>query len=321
MVNAKFKLIDRDIRGVSDVKKLAIFRPRQQENVNTYFQSQASYWRDIYAGNGVSAEIYRERHAAVLAWIDDLSLAPETCVLEIGCGAGFMSIALAQRGLRVHAIDSVATMVEQARLHAIESGTIERISLAVGDTYNLAFESESFDLVIAIGVIPWLEHPELAMREMSRVTKPEGYVILTADNQMRLNNLLDPWLNPAFLPLKRGMKGAMELVGLRHPSLKDIGATFHSRRFIDEALAGVALVKTRSKTLGFGPFSLLRRGVFPGKLGTALHHRLQYLADQNTPGLRSTGAHYIVQTRRSTTLPPMHSMSAENRVSGTVKAL
>ena len=65
-------------------------------------------------------------------------------MLEVGCGAGFMSVALAERGFRVQAIDSVDAMVEQARQHAMESGTAELLSLGVGDVYALAFEDESF---------------------------------------------------------------------------------------------------------------------------------------------------------------------------------
>ena len=40
---------------------------RQQENVNAYFHSHSSYWKDIYAGGAVQAEILRARQAAVLA--------------------------------------------------------------------------------------------------------------------------------------------------------------------------------------------------------------------------------------------------------------
>jgi ubiquinone/menaquinone biosynthesis C-methylase UbiE len=293
------------------MKKFADVRLREQEKVNAYFQSQSSYWKDIYVSSDVYAEIHRDRHTAVLGWIDTLDLAPGSQVLEIGCGAGFMAIALAQRGLRVHAIDSVEGMIELAHRRAVESGTLDHLSLDVGDVYTLAFEDGSFDLVLAIGVIPWLGRPELAMQEMARVTRPGGHVLITADNRARLNNLLDPWLNPLLSPLKRRVKGALDRVGLRRQSLKDVGATCHSRRFIDKALARVELVKIRSMTLGFGPFSLLRRTVLPESLGIALHHRLQRLADRNVPIFRSTGAQYLVLTRKSAAQPPVQSASIE----------
>src|SRR5438874_1158113 len=134
------------------MSKSAVSYRRQQENVNAYFQAQSAYWKDIYAGHGVQAEIFRARQMAVLDWIDKLALAPGSRVLEIGCGAGFVAVALARRGLRVDAIDSTEAMIEQARRYAVESGTAELLSLNVGDIYALTFEDNSFDLVIGMGV-------------------------------------------------------------------------------------------------------------------------------------------------------------------------
>jgi len=270
----------------------------QQEKVNAYFRDQSAFWKDIYANRDVYAQIHQDRHAAALAWIDSLALAPSSQVLEIGCGAGFMAITLAQRGVCIQAIDSTDAMIQQARQNAVESGATDRLSLDIGDVYSLAFDDGSFDLVVALGVIPWLEWPELAMQQMARVTKPGGYVIFTADNGARLNALLDPWLNPVFAPIKRGIKAALDQAGLRRRSLKDLGATSHSRRFIDKALMRVGLTKVREMTLGFGPFTLFRSAVIPEPLGIRLHCRLQKFADRGVFGLRSTGAHYLVLARK-----------------------
>jgi ubiquinone/menaquinone biosynthesis C-methylase UbiE len=276
---------------------------RQQESVNAYFQSRSSFWKDIYSSEGVFAEIHRDRHVAVLEWIDDLTLASGCRVLEVGCGAGFMSIALAQRGLRVHGIDTVESMIGQARQHAAEAGVVNLLSLDIDDVYDLAFEDESFDLVIALGVIPWLERPERAIQEMARVTKPGGHVILTADNRARLNLLLDPLLNPTLTPLKQDIKRALERIGLRRRSsekTEPIFHAFHDRRFIDTTIASAELLKVRSMTLGFGPFSLFRHKVLTEPFATALHHRLQRLADRGVPAFRSTGAHYIILAGKKT---------------------
>lgn len=291
----------------------------QQEQVNAYFQSQSSYWKDVYSSSGVQGEIYRNRQAAVLTWIDSLALAPNSHVLEIGCGAGFMAIALAERGFHVHAIDSTEAMVELARRHAAERGiAAPLLSLKVGDVYALDFEDGFFDLVLAIGVIPWLERPELAMREMARVTRPGGHVILTADNSARLIYLLDPWKNSALKPLRKRVKRALERAGLTHRSSDETNPgllILHDHRFIDDTLGSAGLVKIRSMTIGFGPFSFLRRKAIPEPLSTALHRRLQRLADRSVPVFRSTGTQYLVLVRKSAPQPFVPSTSAEELVS------
>ncbi len=291
-----------------------------QEQVNAYFQSQSSYWKDIYSSSGVQGEIYRDRQAAVLAWIDSLALAPGSKVLEIGCGAGFMAVALAERGFHVHAIDSTEAMVELAREHAAESGKAALISIDVGDVYALAFEDGFFDLVIAIGVLPWLERVEQAILEMTRVIRPGGYVILTTDNRARLIYLFDPWLNPALKPLRKSVKAALKRLGLSSGFSNEINSTLHDRRFIDDTLRRAELVKTRDTTLGFGPFSFFRRSVLRGSLGTALHHRLQRLADRNVPVFRSTGTQYLVLARKSAPQALAQPTSAEKLVSNATSA-
>ncbi len=284
-----------------NVKNFVIPIYKEQEKVHAYFQSQSSYWRDIYASGGVNAEIYRNRHARVLNWVKSLDLAPGSKVLEVGCGAGFMSIALAERGFQVYAIDSVESMVEQTREHVKQAGVNQLLFLNTGDAYTLNFEDDSFNLVIALGVIPWLEQPELAISEMARVTRTGGYIILTADNRSRLNFLLDPLLNPAFAPLKLGMKQKLERLGIRRRSankVDEVFHTYHDRHYIDKALASEELVKNRNLTLGFGPFTLFRRKVIPEALGTALHRSLQHFADWGIPGLRFTGSQYLVLVRK-----------------------
>ncbi len=291
-----------------------------QEQVNAYFQSRSSYWKDIYTSGGVQGEIYRDRQAAVLAWIDSLALAPGSKVLEIGCGAGFMAVALAERGFHVYAIDSTEEMVKLARQHAAESGHATQISLHVGDVYALNFEDGFFDLVMALGVIPWLERVERAIQEMARVIRPGGYLILTADNRARLIYLLDPLVNPALKPLRKSVKGVLERLGFPHWFSNKINSTLHDSCFIDGTLARAELVKMRGMTLGFGPFSFLHRRVLPEPLGTAIHRRLQRLADRNIPVFRSTGTQYLVLARKAVPRPLAQSTSGEKLVSNITSA-
>jgi 2-polyprenyl-3-methyl-5-hydroxy-6-metoxy-1,4-benzoquinol methylase len=271
---------------------------QQQEEVNEYFQAQSSYWKDIYAGSGPQAEIYRLRLAIVLAWIDDLALAPGSRVLEVGCGAGFLSVELARRGLHVYAIDPAETMVELTRRHAEESGVTERLSVGLGDVYDLAFEDDSFDLVVALGVLPWLARPELAIREMACVTASRGHVLLTIDNRKRLIYLLDPAMNPILAPLRRNVKSILERIGILHEPREGVKENLYDIHFIDQTLENAELIKVKGTTLGFGPFTFLGRRFLPKHFDIMLHSRLQHLADRRVPGFRTTGSQYLVLARK-----------------------
>lgn len=306
------------------MKELVDSHLQKQETVNTYFQSESSYWHDIYASNDVQGEIFRDRHIAAIECIDSLALAPGSQVLEIGCGAGFMSVALAHRGFRVQAIDAAENMIEQARKHAEESGVADLLSVNLGDVYSLPFKNGSFDLVIAIGVLPWLGRQELAIQEMARVTRSGGHVLFTSANTLGLCRILDPRKNPIYTALKPGVKSLLRWLGVRQwlPDTESQASTTpHTRRYIDSVLASAQLVKTRSRTLGFGPFSFGGRNLFSWRVGIVLHHRLQRLADRNVPILRSTGTAYFVLASKSTSQLSKHSSGTEKPVSGAVPML
>lgn len=272
---------------------------KTQEKVNAYFKSQTSLWKDIYTDNSLLAEIVRDRHAAVLRWIDCLGLAPGSTVLEVGCGAGFMAVELAQRGLCVRAIDSLEVMVGQACQQAAKAGVANLLSVEVGDAHALPFDDEPFDLVLTIGVIPWLAQPKVALREIARVTKPGGYAIVTTANRKALPSLLDPMYNPYLAPLRRSVKMALSRIGLyRQSSSHPLSMIYHDCHVIDDYLQGLGLNKIRGMTRGF-EFWFLRHKVLPERPGIVLHHILQSLVDRNIPVIRSLGITYFVLTRKT----------------------
>jgi tRNA (mo5U34)-methyltransferase len=83
-------------------------------------------------------------------------------VLDIGCNAGYWSIAMKQRGAaRVLGIDSDPRYLAQAKLAAEVQGA--DIELRQLDVYDVAALGERFDLVIFTGVLYHLRHPLLAL--------------------------------------------------------------------------------------------------------------------------------------------------------------
>ena len=104
--------------------------------VDEYFGQVSWYWTDIYESNTVDGAVYRLREQRVLDWTDRLGLPASSPVLELGCGSGRTTVALAKRGFSVAAIDSAEPMVEIAtrRVRDVASGSA---SVAIGDAYSL----------------------------------------------------------------------------------------------------------------------------------------------------------------------------------------
>jgi ubiquinone/menaquinone biosynthesis C-methylase UbiE len=274
----------------------------EQKLVDELFNNQSNYWKEIYTQKDVSAIIHQQRRAIALRYIDGLLLQKTAHVLEIGCGAGFVTVTLAKKGFIVEATDNLVSMIKLTQQNALQNGVSDRIHATIEDVHELSFPDKSFDLVVALGVTPWLHHLKKALSEISRVLKPNGFVVLNSDNRNRLNYLLDPLLTPALdLPkkmIKRGL-GKARLYNeqkVAHPHMYRI-KEFNS--YLSEA----ELISIKSTNLGFGPFTLLGHTVFSNKLGVKIHHTLQKWAWNDVPILRSTGSQYLVLAKKKNDCP------------------
>ena len=267
--------------------------------VEQHFRCTLPYWEQIYAEKTVYGRIYQERARRALACVDDVGLSSGAPVLEIGCGPGVIATAMARKGLAVWAVDRLQEMIERTNAMAHRAGVGSRVVAHVGHINDVPFADAMFDLVVLIGVSEWLVSMTGPLREISRVLKPGGHLIISADNNWPLHQILDPLFNPALKPLKRRVGHVLRSVGLRTRQPR-----FHAyslSRFDDE-LARAGFHKIAGQTFGFGPFTLCSRRLLNEDFGWKLHLRLQQLADAGLPLLRSAGLVYLVRARKI--MPP-----------------
>ena len=211
-----------------------------------------------------------------------------------------MSVALGERGFQVDALDNVPEMRRLSEQAVKDAGLAARVSIAHGNAYKLELPDNSYDVVVALGVLPWLRVPERVVSELTRVLKPGGYVVVSADNHWRLNHLLDPRLTPLLSPVRRGCLRVLEMIGVSTGGPRRSILRLDRAKSIDSMVQRAGLRKVKGTTLGFGPFSFLRFALFPEDLAIKIDDWLQSIADRNVPMVRATGAHYLVLARRTT---------------------
>lgn len=115
-------------------------------------------------------KVYREFPAKVA----EMTNAQDT-VLECACGTGIITACVAQRCKSIIATDYSEGMLGQAKSKC--SG-LNNVTIQKANIMQLDFADNSFDKVIAGNVIHLLDDPSGAMRELERVCKPGGKIIL-----------------------------------------------------------------------------------------------------------------------------------------------
>ncbi len=103
-------------------------------------------------------------------------------VLDIGCGGGLLSEALAQAGADVTAIDLAPELVKVARLHALESGA--KVDYRVQAAEDLAAEQPgSFDVVTCMEMLEHVPDPASVVAACAELVKPGGWVFFSTINR------------------------------------------------------------------------------------------------------------------------------------------
>lgn len=118
-----------------------------------------------------------DRHVEVL--LDPLQLGPQHTVLELGCNVGATTVQVVRRyGCTVHAIDIVPDMARAAADNVRRQGLAERAVVAEMDARRLQYPDAMFDAVIGIEVVNHFTDKAACLREVFRVLKPGGRLVL-----------------------------------------------------------------------------------------------------------------------------------------------
>ncbi len=98
--------------------------------------------------------------------------------VDVAAGSGALSIPAARLGARVLATDHCARMLELLQARALHEGL--DIQTRVMDGHHLELDDDSFDIAGSQFGVMLFEHMPLGLREMSRVVKPGGKVLVSA---------------------------------------------------------------------------------------------------------------------------------------------
>jgi SAM-dependent methyltransferase len=115
-----------------------------------------------------------ERAAVLEARVESFVLPTgDEYALDVGCGAGALALSLAPHVGAVVGVDPVPELLALARERAPANATFTE-----GDGMALQFDDASFDLTGTLRTLHHIARPELVLAEMTRVTRPQGRVLV-----------------------------------------------------------------------------------------------------------------------------------------------
>ncbi len=118
--------------------------------------------------------VNRKTHKALRRIVSDL-IGPEDIVLECACGTGLLSTVIAEKCKQLTATDFSPKMLKHAKKNC---AVYRNVHFRQADILALDFPDCSFDKVVAGNVIHLLDEPMKALKELDRVCRPGGMLII-----------------------------------------------------------------------------------------------------------------------------------------------
>jgi SAM-dependent methyltransferase len=140
----------------------------------------------------VVAALMNKGHEALTLWgLTHVNIEPDYVILDVGCGGGKTVSRLAHRAVRgkVFGIDYSADMVKYSRKMNKKLITENHVEIHEGSVEKTGFPDNFFDLVTAIETYYFWPSLPAALREIKRVLKPSGRLLLV--NEMVKDGVYD----------------------------------------------------------------------------------------------------------------------------------
>lgn len=258
------------------------------KSIITFFDEKIPWWTEIYREDlpkGFFSFEMRQRLKFVASLLNEqIRRMDNPSVLECGCGPGDILELIDNQHCKLTGIDLNKRYIEMA------SERVPKAKLIEGNVEQLPFPGESFDIVFAVGVLMYLKDDREAVKEMARVAKKGGYVLISVPNYWMLHLLLDPYyilrpLKKLFGKTKQSSDDDFGESNIRRYSLSQLKSLFH----------GFNMQEIRSISTSFGPLRFWRKELLPVSASIHISEFMRKLSKYKLfSGLKHVGNQFII---------------------------
>ena len=209
-------------------------------------------WTDMYSSETerLDETNFRRRRDATVSYVLDW-LPSGGAVLDVGCGAAPVVSELRKNGVTCYGIEYAEDMIRHAKTRLRSMG-LDEGGLYRGDCRAMPFDDGSFDAVVCLGLISYVENFGEVLEEIRRLLKPGGIALVSFRNKH------NPVLSD---PVRLAKTIIKALIGRLKPEPYKIGR-FMDHREVRAKFADCGFEYRDFIGIGFGPFRLNGRKLF-----------------------------------------------------------
>jgi ubiquinone/menaquinone biosynthesis C-methylase UbiE len=123
-------------------------------------------------------------------------------LLDVACGPGVVTAALAPKAASVVAFDATGKMIEKAKARCVQAG-LRNVAFEIGDAEKLPFADAEFDGAVTRAALHHFADPQRAIKEMFRVLRPGGVMVIAdvisseSSRESELHNAIERLRDPS----------------------------------------------------------------------------------------------------------------------------
>jgi 2-polyprenyl-6-hydroxyphenyl methylase/3-demethylubiquinone-9 3-methyltransferase len=153
-----------------------------------HFSGQAAHWWDK---NGPLKTLH-DINPARLAFINQHQTINKLSIIDIGCGGGVLSEAMALQGAQVTGLDLAEPLLEQAKLHVLENKLSITYQAIAAEEYAQQ-HPHAFDVVTCMEMLEHVPDPEAIIAACAKLLKPNGWLFVSTLNKTTKARVLGVW--------------------------------------------------------------------------------------------------------------------------------
>jgi len=144
-------------------------------------------WGDLYNPANPHSHSFLARRLRCVELLGDLT---GKRLLDLGCGTGALIELLAGQQLEYEGVDIAPNMIQVAQTHIDQLGLAPGFKVRVDSVEALPYPTDSFDVVVGMGLLEYFDRPEAVIWEALRVSKPGAVLVFTIPQKSCLDDLI-----------------------------------------------------------------------------------------------------------------------------------